>query len=43
VSIDSYAQAAGLCQKRGKPADSRKIGNNTYIEKRDEDYAVRAW
>jgi hypothetical protein len=41
VSIDSYAQAAEMCQKRGKPADSRKIGNNTYIERRGEDFAVR--
>lgn len=41
MSIDSYAQAQEMCQKRGKPADSRKIGNNTYIERRGEDFAVR--
>lgn len=41
MSIDSYAQAAEMCQKRGKPCDSKKIGNNTYIERRDEDFAVR--
>lgn len=42
MSIDSYAEAAALCVKRGKPADSKRIGPNTYIEKRgDEDYAVR--
>lgn len=41
TTIKSYEDANAACYKRGKPSDSRKIGNNTYVERRGEDIAVK--